>query len=635
VKSFSYFRALLFSFLCLTTLNVLSQSVDSYTSNEGRGLYFDAERMLPKSANLKFMSKKEVPKPLLYGDFYEDPFTNKVYLYTGSDVMAVEEFKSPGQLADKGQKVVEMVTISQGTVDEGGNYHNYGFVRTERNYEGTALRLPQHHLFPRRLQAVDPKRNIRLTKVLDQLNSLGLTPNRHVTTKSGGFNVIYDRLFINDEDADKFLVIWLKEDRLFANFLTNDGQWVLPEPKVIHKDITVYDDNGQALNRKFDGSTDKSTLVTELSCIKSGDGYYIGYSINSWESTTGFSWNISTCHVSLLSKTLEVLASQQIPNMVAKSDRTRPFASDLQMQLVKNNDMLYAVIQSPNVGRDKLFVQCFDKNLQPRTSLNYLSNNSQTYANLVPVVRLKDGVLITYKQKRGNRTDVFTQLIDDQGYAHLPVSIYEMPDGGNEYIASVHVSMDKNKVLHYYLKINDRKLGNSYLYQYQISLDDYTKALKYEIRPENWKEDKLVREANAISDAINKAIEKNGFPVFKKLYNESLLKTAYADSALIIRKFVTLNKQKEYSQENTYYYDQQGTVRKVVILLKIAPGSSLRTKPGIYTVYYNQDGKKLWEIKENEDGTFVFGEKDVDSKRLLYDIKINDPFSEFHKAGQY
>jgi hypothetical protein len=304
------------------------------------------------------------------------------------------------------------------------------------------------------------------------------------------------------------------------------------------------------------------------------------------------------------------------------------------MQIVLHKDTLMAVIQSPNSGKDKLFVECFDKYLNPVSPLHYLTNNSQTYSSLVPVIQVANGFLITYKEKKTNYSAVYTQLIHFNGRPELPVSVFSFPDDGDEYLTSLHAMSDQKNNLHYYMTMGNRKDDKFTLYEYQLPLADFTTALNYQISNDNWKKDKKVIESTAVMDAINKTIARKGFASFRKNTFESIFKTAFADTSLVIRKYISEYKAKNYGYKMNFFYDQRGIIRIISIEVKSQPGVDLGVKPGIFTVYFNEDGIKFWEMKENEDGTIDYGEKAVNSSRILRDLKIADPFYEFHKSNR-
>jgi hypothetical protein len=406
----------------------------------------------------------------------------------------------------------------------------------------------------------------------------------------------------------------------------------MENPKVVHNDITMYDEKGNELKRNIDGDTDKSTLVTELNSIKTSSGYYVGYSINSWESSPGFMANIATCHISLLSDDLNIIRSVQIPNPIIKNDQAKIFATDLEMQIVSHKDTLMAVIQSPNAGKDKLFVQCFDKSLHPVNSLHYLTNSSLNYSHLVPVVQTGNGFLISYKEKKSNYTAIYTQLIHFNGRPELPVSVFSLPDDGDEYISSFHVKLDQQKNLNYYVNIGSKMEEKFILYEYQLPVADFMTAVNYQISSDNWIKDKKIISSIAVADAINKTIARKGFASFKKTTPQLMQKTAYADSSMVIRKYANSYKGKTFSYQMNFFYDQRGIIRMIQIEVKTDPGEDLGVKPGVFTVYFNEDGLKFWETKKNIDGTMEYGEKAVNSNKILRDLKIADPFYEFHKT---
>jgi hypothetical protein len=625
-------RALFYFAFCSAVITSYAQYIDSYASYEGKGLAFDQEHMLPKRADLHLVAKKLVPEPLRFSSFYEDPFSHKILLYSNNGVKAIDELGQVEPAVKKEENSGGIAEVMPNVGEESMKYVK-NFVELEPSYPGKAILLPQRYDFQKTLQALDPHRNFDPVEILKQLNGLGLTTEHSLTTSAGINITVYDRLFINDQDPDKFLVIWCKDNRLFANFLLNSGKWEFEKPKIIHTDITLYGEHGMQLKRDIYGKTEKATLVTELSCIKSGDDYYIGYSLNTWESSEGFSSKIATCHVSLFSGSLEIKRSVQLPQVIATDDKTKIFSSELKMQLVLFRDTLCAVIQSEDSWREKIFVQCFDKNLRVLVYFNYLTNSSQPYGSLVPVVPVDQGFLITYQEKRKNSIAVYTQLITRRGWPQLPVCIYSVPDGGNEYMQGMHVRKDENNRLNYYIKLNEQKGNNSALYHYQLSVDEYMNAVNYELNKDNWKNDKSVQEANLVSEQVNKAIAKKQYAVFTKKTEGSLKRTAWVDSSLTVRKIGFMWDMKTYTMQQNNYYDRTGVIRMVQVMLKTLPDDRSNLKSGIVTVYFNEDGKKFWEMKENDDGTKEYGEREVKSSRLMYRKNLEDPIKAFHESN--
>ena len=638
---------LFFGGILLLTLPFMSisQEFDDYMSIKGKGLYF--YEVIPKHATLKLISKKEIDKCLQYADFYEDEFDKNLYLKTWEKALNVKEIKDleqekkAGLNASKGNwpAGIESINIVSETdevfsefVAQESFYPYNSFITRDKDLPGLHFKMPQHHTFGDRLQALNPNRpGFNVDKVLYKLNTLGLEKSQYVKCQGGGFNIIYDRLFINDEDENKLLVIWLNNDRVYANFLSNSGEWEFATPKIIHTDITCTGKDGETLARNLDGYTDKSTLITELNCIKSGDKYYVGYSITSWESTPCFFSNLASCHLLLLDKNLDVEKSVQIPSSFTNNDY-KIFASDSQMKIYSNNDTICVVIQSPNTGNDKLFVQCFDKNLQKLGRMMYLSCSSNTYADLIPVIDVPYGFFVTYKEKRKNTIDIYTQFISLSGGALQPSSVYSLPKSGNFRVLSYYMKKDTDGNFAYYFVIEDTKTRKVFLYQYQLTFADFWKTMNYKITAENWRSDQEILEIDKLVKQTDLSISQNKLNSYKKNVEEGVNKYAWVNHEFVILKYSEDYKWKTNSLNKTVYYGPDGAVRHVKIdVQEMSKDKTTQTRKDKILVYFNSDGVKIWEIRTDLEGKIYTDQYGVRSEKYLYNLKLSNPFEEFHE----
>jgi len=638
---------ILFSLSFLLTFNIilLSQNYDDYMSQEGVGLYF--RNLIPNRAEMKLISKTELSSGFEYAGFYEDILNKKLYLKIWDKAININDLKDVDLKKNKNlnriqytepeviDESIKMESVSdmedeKVSLEKSAAYHP--FVKLSYLIPDLSVEIPQHHTIGNRLQSISGSRSgLDLDAVLYKLNSLGLKEYEQVNTKNGGFNILYDRLFINDEDESKFLVIWLNNDRIYANFLSNAGEWEFSEPKIVHKDIICHNKNGEIYSRDLSGTTDKSTLVTELNSIKYGDKYYIGYSLNSWESSPCFGGNLASCHISLLNSRLEVEKTVQIPSDFNNENEKR-FASDLQMKMYMNNDTICAVIQSPNVGEDKLFVQCFDKNLGFMGSMMYLSCKSSTFSNLIPVVNVPNGFLITYKEIRKSTEDIYTQFIGNQNSAFKPLSVLSLAKSGNLRVVSTYMQKNSDN-LDYYFVISDRSKGKTYLYQYQLTLVDYWTFLNYKIDADNWKSNKEIVEINTLVKQTEANIIQKRLNVYNLDFNEHVNKLVYVNKAFGIMKFTENYKDKNLQKNTSFYYDNDLNIRLAQFRLEETTEERTPVKRINYIqVYFNSDGKKIWEIRTDQDGKIYTDERDVRSVKFLYNYQINKPFDEFHRV---
>jgi hypothetical protein len=615
-----------------------AQWFDDYNSNKGQGLYFREKK--PKRSDLKFVAKAVVAEKLQYANFYEDKVTGKIYLQSSFDVELVDNILKPKPAKGKksGQSVSAIMDDESiceiGVAEEGVFSQNTyaDFISINHDLLFPTLNLPQHHLFSPRPFAIHPNRkDLNINAILLKLNKIGLRKSEEVKTKHGGFNIFYDRLFINDDDPDKFLIIWLNNDRVYANYLSNSGEWLFSAPKIIHQEITCFDKNYSALNRKLDEATDKSTLVTELNSIKSGKNYYVGYSITSWEGSPCFMSNIPTCHILKLNDSLQVEKSVQIPDKVFV-EGNKLFASDFQLQLFMNQDTLCTFIQSPNVGEDKLFAQCFTKELTPIGKLMYLSCSSKTYADLVPVVATKNGFWVTYKEARKSSDDIYSQFVNCNGSANQPVSVFAMPTAAREYMLRYYARKNADGSLDYYFTIRDPKSETTELRHYRTDLTSLDKDLAYNITLENWKQDKTVMDINNLVGQTDNRIKQKQYIEFQREVSKSCKRFAYSNNAMDILKFTETQERQNSKFILTAYFDLSQTLRFAHIYTESKRNNNLVEKKDI-TVYFNSDGESYWEMMLDQDGKLTTDPHDIKAGRYLRDFKSKSVYSTFHSKN--
>ena len=204
----------LFALIALViNLNSHAQIFDNYMSTKGVGIFFDKKTIIRK-APLQLVKRQEIHRDYSYADFYEDEYTHKLYVKTSYMLQAVEDIVPLPKEPEVREAEVSVVSAPM--------QYPSGFVKRNNSSPGFTLELPMHHLFPDNMQIINSGRpGMNEQRILQQLNDLGLQRSERVVTRNGGFNINYDRLFINDEDKNKFLVIWLNNDRLYANFVCN------------------------------------------------------------------------------------------------------------------------------------------------------------------------------------------------------------------------------------------------------------------------------------------------------------------------------------------------------------------------------------------------------------------------------
>lgn len=645
---FSPKKLLLSSLMCLIYVVLSAQKFDTYSKNDGVGLYF--EKSTPKHGSLKLVWQKEISNDYRFAIFYENHLTHKLYLKNGKKIAGADEIKitpaSPtvGRLDDpitralasaggSGDTEVEkMIATLESYKDVYENNDPSVFIKQSKLIPGLVLEMPQHHLAEARLQAMSASRpNFKLDLILKKLNGLGLERFKKVPKKSGDTNTEYDRLFINDEDENQLLVIWLSNNQVFANFLSNSGEWLFAEPKIIHKEVICHDGDGKTYERNLNGNVDLSTLITELNAVKWGHYYYVGYSLNSWQSGPCLGGNIATCHLLRLNKGLDVEKAVQIPS--AFTSDSEIFAIDFQMKIYANRDTICAVIQSPNSGSDKLFVQNFDHDLNPLQSLHYLTCTSDNFSDLVPVLRIPNGFLLTYKEKKNTSIDFYTQFIDNLGTPSLPVKVYTCPHTASLYPLAYHVQKTEQGKLFYHFVIKNNKTDKTYLYKYETDVTTYFKQLNYKINLSSWKTDPEIVEIDKFVQQTDQQILNKVLSGFGREASAQVKKQAYTNKSLDILKYIeTKQESAGYQKRTSVYYNTNQVIRMIRIdFNKIIQGQVQPIVNEKYLLYYTADGKLIWQVYINSKGEAFTEDIELALKTLLSGFDLSKPFEEFHK----
>jgi hypothetical protein len=603
-------------------------------SNEGKGLYFNSDQ--PKPAQL--LQKKLTPlsKEYQYGKFYFSPAEDILYLVGERKVMNVDNLKNKKSNEVKKAapaEMEEMVEVAESPMEEMevedspiSSYQN-GFVKSSNKVSRPAFTIPKPHTSPDEIQILrDRKGKFDQNKVKRSLNKLGLKKMERLTTSTGGFNNAYDRLFINDEDPEKFLIIWLNNNQIYANFLSNEGEWLMDKAKVIHEEVKYQKKDRTIYQRNINGFSDKNTQLKELNSIKVGDKYYIGYSLSSWESRSLFGANIGTAHVSILNENLDIEKTVQLPATLKEGD-DKQFASDLEAKIYLHKETVYCIIQSPNSGNDKLFVQCFDKQLNPKTRLLYLSNKSKTYGSTIPVLKLESGLLINYWQGRKNGRGLYSLLIENDGKINDPVLVYNLPSNAvRRYASSYTLRKTANNNIEYHFLLKEDKKTTYEVHQ--ISESDLMKKINYEINKDNWKMDFRIKEVDEISQKIDAKIQREGYSVFKKENKYIPNKTAYVSKEFLIEKLYMDKKSEQGTSIMEVYYDENAILRFIKADRTSSSSRSGNRSEKIW-IYFDDQGQQFWQKRESEKGT-EYDERKIRTGRFTRNSKLLDPFSEFH-----
>ncbi|GAB3514860.1 hypothetical protein GCM10027442_30150 [Emticicia fontis] len=578
-------------------------------------LYFD--KAIPKSAELKLISRTQLSSMFNYPSFYFNEVQKELYLYNSLEIVPTKSFeKDPNVLLPKqDDKVVEIDAADALPAS------NKDYVKIIPDANNVVLKIPEHHGKPDKVLILNVDKKTFNTKAfVNSLNNLGLQKIRKSPAYKGT-DTHYDRLFINTEGKDKILIIWQKHHQVFANFLSSKGKWLYDTPKIIHQEVICNKDS-LSFQRNAEDIENNYTLVNELNSIKSGDKYIVTYSIHIWASSDCFKKDKTTIHNLILNNNLEVEKRTQMPENIGQIGDSI-FDSTTEVKSYLQNDILYNIAYSTPFNRGEMFISCYDKNLNSVGGYKYLSNTVLKNKNIITAVKLNEGLLITYKNIENKNIDLYSQLIAPDGTPSLPISMLRITEAdGNKYMN--HFIQKDNHQLFYYLVVRENDI--SYLYKYGINVNNLLEQNNYIINKDNWLKDKQIIEVNTLVQQIETDINNKSLTRYRKEL-PNLIKEAFIDQQLFIRKYirdyVQRNQPKVYPSISNYYYDGFGKLRCVV---EQVPSENYKI-----THYYNKDRKNFWNVWE-ENNTIKFSTQFFNKSNTYESIYLSPPFDDFHAA---
>jgi hypothetical protein len=589
---------------CFLVSVCAAQKFDNDMSNEGKGLFYGNVSL--KKTQLKFVCKSLVPEKFKYPGFFTDATEGQIYL-------------------EESEKLISVKSCDAKLKDEAVNSTSGSFVRLAEYKGRRGFYSPTHHTFGDRLQFFKTKRpGFSAEKVIAKLNALGLMKNENVKTSGGGFNILYDRLFINDEDETKMLVIWCDKDKVYANYLSNQGTWQLAQPKIIHEDVTCTDQDGKKTKRTIDGATDKSTLITELSSSFYNGAYYICYSLSTWEGSPCFNMNLASVHIMKLNANLDAEQRLQIPSEI--SNEYRLFATDLQVQMLRNKNTFFAVIQSPNVGSDKIFLQSFNADLSPKTELLYLSAKAKMYPDLAALSLNDEGMFLSWKENNGDLTSVVTVNVAADGIPSVPVKVMSYKKG--KFLSDMKTSVEGAELFYHFLVDENDEISYQ---KYSVSVPQFYVDLKSKLTPENWKSNVYIVEADELVKETDKEIAEKKLLSFKRTLSQSEYGTKErllaTDNELLIKKFTEIQQKSKKAYTISIYYDDYKVARYISAFLEQGKDGK---GPETYAIYFDDEGKILIEMKTDAAGKVLYG-KEARARKFADAFDLKHPYDEFQK----
>jgi hypothetical protein len=586
-------------------------------SNGSTEVKFNYLDWIQKFSHPLFLSKIELGKNNPSTEFIKDNNLESTLLRVDNNIFAINTGR------DSSLIMLEKVADVSSNASKSNEYVSIGKILNNK----TILTPRTYHFLFRDVVFLSDKRpNFNFDEVVKKIKGLGLKENEDLNTNIFGVLHLKDRLFINDEDPNRLLVIWLDNNKLLANFLSNNGNWVYPTPKVIHQEIWVYNNKGEKYQRSIESDKIKNTIINDLNIIKQDDGYIIGYSLVTTEFSQMFNKNAVTCHVSKLNGVLDVINTAQMP---VKFDMSKYniFTENTRFKVYSNNDAICCVIQSPISSEtgDELFVQCFDQNLNCLSDLECLSKTNHTQYRIIPEVACNNGFLITYGEVRKNTYEIFSQFISSKGRVSAPISVFSFPkwEDFTEIFDNYDVILDANQNLMYYLVLRDVKTRSSYLCKYKLKTNDFFNDLNYNINKENWHNDPVIKEINSMAESIDNDVISKKLMEYSRNQSISATKSIFVDKNFNIKK---LSRDSEINDVNTHlvlYYDKNRTIR-LAKEITVIEGRIYKQ----ILFYYNHEGQNIWRIRINGDSSENTNQLDF-LEDLLKAVK-SSPYDWYH-----
>jgi len=269
-----------------------------------------------------------------------------------------------------------------------------------------------------------------------------------------------------------------------------------------------------------------------------------------------------------------------------------------------------------------------DKNLSFINKIRCLSSTNYTQYLIIPEVSNNKGFLITYGEVRKYSYEIFSQFIENNGHVYPPVSLYSTPKPlkGKIAIDNYEVLLDKDKNLDYYMILREIGTDLSYLYKYQLSLEEYFKDVNYTMNKQNWHDDPEIKEINTLADRIEKNIADKKFQEYKRTISKSSTKCVTVDHEFSIQRLSEDAKINDWSQHIILYYDDNHVARltkKVTIMNDKLYENIL--------IYYNNEGNKIWTVKINSKGYEITDQYGIDFIEELLKSVNSSPYDLYHK----
>lgn len=613
--------------LTITLLLILnyysfSQKIDGYREKDGRGLYSEADNY----TNIKLTTLSEYIIPRNNYLFCVDPNDSSSYIYNEFEFLklselslnsSIEEVQSKVVLSNSIDKTTEMkeyIEIVDMQVEENSDISEV-FVKNRTLEHSMAIEFPS--INQENEVKILTKRNpsFQYHKFLYALNHLGLKKN------SG------DQLFINDEDESKFLIIWLKDHKVFANYLNNNGEWQFIEAKIIHEEVKCYEANGNTyMQRDLSASIQRRSAIRSLNSIKFGDQYFVGYSFNTWDMSNCFKNEIASVHILLLNDDLSIKTTTQIPRIIYINEPPI-FSTYLHAAIYKNQSNVFCVIQSQD---NKLFVESFSNELNSYSKLKYLSMERMGDTKIVPLpaIPIDSGLVITYKQAKPFSKNLYSQFIRNTGKVYNATVIWTSESSDYDKIGAFNATL-LNRTINYDIIDYDKNTEFQVYHKCILSIDSLFKTINYKISNKNWKEDARIKSINNYSKIVDSDVKNKKFAKFVAKSTEGKIKEIYVDETFKIKKYTKTTADKDRLLIISNYYNANMTICKSEIIVNEKSREG-KEDNFIITVYYNDNGVSFWEVRNlNGVDDYSFNSR-RHSSFFLNGENIQNPFLGFH-----
>jgi len=247
---------------------------------------------------------------------------------------------------------------------------------------------PSHHTNPHELLFLSNTSDKDLKKLKLIADNLNLKPSERVKTDRGGFNIKYDRFYVNNAFND-LVYIWHNNDSILINSLSKSKDLSIEKnvlisesQKTCFRDTTKYIETPYCLNSLKAKQLNEYMYVLYNSSISKepycSNGYY------------------QNTYLFKIDKELQIIAKIDLPQIFI--DGYDP-TSNPDVELISTSNKLYAFVWPSCCGPQKSYYQVFDFDLNPISKTIEISKTTGQQAMSMPklaTVVINDIVYIVY-----------------------------------------------------------------------------------------------------------------------------------------------------------------------------------------------------------------------------------------------